>query len=424
MVTGSSEPPRTVRRRRSAIVRVPKVTPSARVDAAQPVVAKPVAAKPFADEARLRAEELRRAEEEKRLAELKEIEAVRRRMRAAVRANLARGRSATASSVQRGRPPGHAVDGDRSTRWCAVNGRTGQWWQVDLGEAREIVSCRINWENDTGIYLYKIDVSTDGGSWSTLVDRTSGKTPPGSTFQGKVSTHTFDATTVRHVRVVVTGLKHGRWASIFEFETRGRDAAGSAGAPRQSGDDRRPAARPGGKVGVHYFSEHAEKINTKCSWDAGSDSRCYAWKPRGSQRESVVVKGDTKDFVEGRESMCFVINSGESRWVLEMDPKVGTGTVDLSRFKRMGLSLKSEAAADWSDFSIVIASKGGKSYTVPVAKIGFKPDGKWHACSIDLADVAAAGVDLARVDKIIQLVWGGGVEDGDTFKLDDLHFAE
>ncbi|MHC4198634.1 MAG: discoidin domain-containing protein, partial [Planctomycetota bacterium] len=406
MATGSSETPRTVRRRPSAVARVRRARPATGGDVA----------KPGRDEARLRAEELQRAEEERRLAELKEIEAVRRRMRAAVRANLARGRPATASSVQRGRPPGHAVDGDRSTRWCAVNGRTGQWWQVDLGEAREIVSCRITWENDTGIYLYKIDGSTDGGSWSTLVDRTSDRTPPGSTFQGKVSTHTFDATSVRYVRVVVTGLKHGRWASIFEFEAQAPAKTGAATAGE--------ASRPGKKVGVHYFSEHAEKINTKCSWDAGSDSRCYAWKPQGSQRESAIVKGDTKDFVEGRSSICFVINSAQSRWVLEMDPKVGAGTVDLSRFKRMGLSLKSDAATGWSDFSIIIASKDGKSYSVPAAKTGFKPDGKWHACSIDLADVAAAGVDLARVDKIIQLAWGDGVEDGDTFKLDDLHFAE
>ena len=46
------------------------------------------------------------------------------------------------------------------------------------------------------------------------------------------------------------------------------------------------------------------------------------------------------------------------------------------------------------------------------------------AGSNPVAHPTDTGVDLARVNKIIQFAWGGGVEDGDTFKLDDLHLVE
>ncbi|WP_370384732.1 hypothetical protein [Catenulispora sp. GAS73] len=67
------------------------------------------------------------------------------------------------------------------------------------------------WEFDGHRYGYRIDASTDGASWTTLADLTA------TTSTSQVQTVMFAATT-RHLRVTVTGLDAGCWASIRSFE--------------------------------------------------------------------------------------------------------------------------------------------------------------------------------------------------------------
>lgn len=182
-----------------------------------------------------------------------------------------------------------------------------------------------------------------------------------------------------------------------------------------------PAPYTGKKIGIHHFSELPKTVNKKCSWESGADSRCYSWKPEGSSRESVEMIADYDDKLEGEVSYKFVINHGWSRWILEMDPKYGDGVADFSNFKKMEFGLKSKDASDWESFRIIIESANGKSYKANMQSLGFKPDGEWHRCSIDLGDVRNSGVDLATIRTMFSIAWEGGVSNGEYFKLDDLY---
>ena len=182
-----------------------------------------------------------------------------------------------------------------------------------------------------------------------------------------------------------------------------------------------PAPYTGSRVGIHHFSELPKTVNKKCSWESGADSHCYAWKPEGSSRESAEMIADYDDRLEGEVSYRFVLNHGWSRWVLEMDPKYGEGVADFSGFRKMEFGLKSKDARDWESFRVIIASANGKSYKATMQSLGFKPDGKWHRCSIDLADVRKSGVDLTKIRTMFSIGWEGGVSSGESFKLDDLY---
>ncbi|WP_051709039.1 alpha-L-fucosidase [Streptomyces sp. NRRL S-350] len=133
--------------------------------------------------------------------------------RPVVPTDIARGCPARSDSVEtaHGNLAGNAVDGDTSTRWCAADGGTGHWLQADLGRVRPVTGVRIAWELPGKAYRCRIDGSADGSTWSTLADLT------GNTAAAQVQTTTFTART-RYVRVTVTGLDTGAWASIRSLE--------------------------------------------------------------------------------------------------------------------------------------------------------------------------------------------------------------
>ncbi|MFE2411747.1 alpha-L-fucosidase [Kitasatospora sp. NPDC059408] len=104
-----------------------------------------------------------------------------------------------------------AVDGATSTRWCANDGGTGHWLKVDLGSIRSLTGTRIAWELDRTNYRYTIEGSTDDAGWTTLADLTA------TTGTSQVQVAQF-RTRARYVRVTVTGLPDGVWASIRTLE--------------------------------------------------------------------------------------------------------------------------------------------------------------------------------------------------------------
>jgi hypothetical protein len=112
-------------------------------------------------------------------------------------------------------PPEHGNDDDPATRWCAANGNTGHSWSVDLGAVHELSRFEVTWEypsQATGLpYLYAIGISDDGTAFTTVVDKT---TNTETTLTQSVD---FPAGTMaRHVRITVTGLPQGTWASFWE----------------------------------------------------------------------------------------------------------------------------------------------------------------------------------------------------------------
>ncbi|WP_433175499.1 alpha-L-fucosidase [Actinoallomurus sp. CA-150999] len=140
--------------------------------------------------------------------------------------DIAVGKTATADSEEtsHGNLAARAVDGATATRWCAADGDIGHWLKVDLGSTRSLTGARIAWEFDKTNYRYRVEGSTNGTTWTTLADLT------GTSNTGQVQTVTFTAQ-ARYVRVTVTGLPSGAWASIRNLEIYDRPFTTSLAIP-------------------------------------------------------------------------------------------------------------------------------------------------------------------------------------------------
>lgn len=125
-------------------------------------------------------------------------------------ANLALNKPVTCSSQQTGNEAPRAVDGDTGTRWSADT--FPEWIQVDLGATYSINKTELVPYLDRA-YRYKIEVSTDGATYTQVVDRTA------NTQGGSLLTDAFTARNARYVKLTVTGVYNDSttWTSILEF---------------------------------------------------------------------------------------------------------------------------------------------------------------------------------------------------------------
>ncbi len=146
----------------------------------------------------------------------------------------ATGIKATASSEESGKNnfAWRAVDNDEGTRWCASGPDYPQWLQLELEKPQALTGIETSWENN-GVYHYKIEGSTDGKTWTTLVDGSSNeKTAPYSNDFAK-------AEGIRFVKVHALGKKSGGWASIREVRLKGPGIKGIA--PKLSAEQEKSA---------------------------------------------------------------------------------------------------------------------------------------------------------------------------------------
>jgi hypothetical protein len=122
--------------------------------------------------------------------------------------NLASGRSVSASSAQFGNPAGNAVDGDLGSRW-ASGWSDNQSITVDLGATTTVGRTILRWEAAYAT-SYRIEVSTNGTSWTTVWST--------STGNGGTDNNAFTPTGARYVRM--TGVKRATsyGYSLYEFE--------------------------------------------------------------------------------------------------------------------------------------------------------------------------------------------------------------
>lgn len=128
----------------------------------------------------------------------------------------ATGIQATASSEEKGKNnfAWRAVDNDESTRWCANGGEYPQWLQLELEKPQTLTGIETTWENN-GVYHFKIEGSTDGKTWTTLVDGSANeKNAPYSNDFAK-------ADGIRFVKIHALSKKGGGWASIREVRLKG-----------------------------------------------------------------------------------------------------------------------------------------------------------------------------------------------------------
>lgn len=128
--------------------------------------------------------------------------------------NLALGAPVEVSDEQQGNLKAYAVDGKMSTRWCGSGSQSGQTIQFEFGKTpKTYKGCQIHWEAPDSTYKYKIEISSDGKTWETIVDRSE------NTTQRKCI-HNFEKK-FRFAKVTYLGNSRGQWASMWEFELYG-----------------------------------------------------------------------------------------------------------------------------------------------------------------------------------------------------------
>jgi len=126
-----------------------------------------------------------------------------------VNTNLAKGKTATASSVENTTlPASAAVDGSTTTRW-ASSFVDPSWIAVDLGSSMTFNRVVLRWE---AAYSkdYQIQTSTNNSTWTTVYTKTGGT--------GGTEDFTFNAATARYIRMYGTARGTAWGHSLYEFE--------------------------------------------------------------------------------------------------------------------------------------------------------------------------------------------------------------
>ncbi|MCX6850761.1 MAG: discoidin domain-containing protein, partial [Verrucomicrobia bacterium] len=138
--------------------------------------------------------------------------------------------SASSEESGKGNYAWKAVDGDEGTRWCASNQNYPQWLQLELEKPQTLTGIKTTWEN-AGVYQFKVEGSTDGKAWSTLVDGSDNtKTAPYSNDFAKVEG-------IRFVKIHALAKTSGGWASIREVQLKGPNI--KAVAPKLSAEQQK-----------------------------------------------------------------------------------------------------------------------------------------------------------------------------------------
>ena len=115
--------------------------------------------------------------------------------------NLAAGKTATASSdAGPDWRPANAADENNGTLWKAASYTYPQSLTIDLGAVTSFKRCETEFQFPQVAYQYKIEYSTDGGSWTTFADQTTNSAQSSPMIDSKAS-----AVSGRYVRLTMTG---------------------------------------------------------------------------------------------------------------------------------------------------------------------------------------------------------------------------
>ncbi|MFD8124607.1 discoidin domain-containing protein, partial [Streptomyces albidoflavus] len=148
---------------------------------------------------------------------------------AAATPNLAQGKPFTASSHTDVYPAPNAGDGNRATYWESRNNDLPQWAQVDLGSSvrvdRVVLWLPGGWPGRS--QTLKIQGSTDGRSFTDL---TASRAYAFDAGNEQSATLSFDATSTRYVRVLITANSGQPAGQLAELEVYG-PATGDTQAP-------------------------------------------------------------------------------------------------------------------------------------------------------------------------------------------------
>lgn len=128
---------------------------------------------------------------------------------------LASDRPTKASSTTANTSPANVNDGKTATIWQAAADDGAPWIRVDLENTYALNRVQLTFPK-AGLYQYKIEVSADGGTWTTVVDQSqSENTDPVRTATGNFGSG------IRFLRVSFNGAPAGQSAALAELAVGG-----------------------------------------------------------------------------------------------------------------------------------------------------------------------------------------------------------
>ncbi|MFD3412241.1 discoidin domain-containing protein [Streptomyces cyaneofuscatus] len=164
-------------------------------------------------------------------AQLSELEV---RAAAASSRNLAAGKTLKASSSKGSYVAANANDGNRASYWASRENELPQWIEADLGSSvrvdRVVLRLPDGWAARS--QTLKLQASTNG---TEFTDLTASKDYRFDAAGGQSATISFDPTTTRYVRVLVTANSGSSSAQLAELEVYG-PATGDTQAPTAPAD--------------------------------------------------------------------------------------------------------------------------------------------------------------------------------------------
>jgi hypothetical protein len=130
---------------------------------------------------------------------------------------LSSGASVSATSSATNQGPTFAVDGVTTTYWQASSTSYPQTFTINLGQAEAITNVNTTWLSGSGqAYKYKIGVSANGSSYTTVVDQSS------NTMVGQTNDN-FNALG-QYVQITISGSSvAGVAAGAYEIDVSGED---------------------------------------------------------------------------------------------------------------------------------------------------------------------------------------------------------
>ncbi|MEU2116435.1 discoidin domain-containing protein [Streptomyces sp. NPDC016459] len=135
-------------------------------------------------------------------------------------ANLAAGRTLTASSHTDVYAPGNANDGNKATYWESRNNELPQWLRADLGSSVRVDRVVLRLPDGWGARSQTLKVQSSGNG-TDFTDLTTSKAYEFTPSAQNTVTIPFGATTARYVRVLVTANTVQAAAQLSELEVYG-----------------------------------------------------------------------------------------------------------------------------------------------------------------------------------------------------------
>ncbi len=224
------------------------------------------------------------------------------------------------SSQEAANPVSHAINNTYNTnadRWSPVSAGYPNYFELDLGGNKQVVGTElVDVVGDS--FKYKIEAKPDGGTYSTVVDKTAG------TSTSPIQADNFAATTARFVKLTITGSSNGTtWIGVREFKVLGSDAVVP---PSSNLALNKPVVVSNVQSGSSYVAANAVDGNSTTRWSTDALDNQWIYVDLGSVRSIGRVKLNWESSYASAYKIQTSTNA--STWTDIYSTTTGNGAVD------------------------------------------------------------------------------------------------